>query len=98
MTARSKDDGDTREILLRLLPISGSLAGLTVGAVTLFRLTDKGVQLATFVDGLLVVCAALFLFSTYLIFWALRRRRLARARWLARFVDGVVPRGSDAAR
>ena len=89
MTARSPDDEDTREFLLRLLPMSASLAGLSVGAVTLFRLTDKGVQLATFVDDLLVVCAALFLLSTYLIFWALRSRRLGRARWLARLVDGV---------
>ena len=65
MTARSQDDEDTRDLLLRLLPMSASLAGLSVGAVTLFRLTDKSVRLATFADDLLVICAALFLLSTY---------------------------------
>ena len=88
-SARSQDDEDTRELLLRLLPMSASLAGLSVGAVTLFRLTDKSVSLATLADDLLVICAALFLLSTYLTFWALRSRKLGRARWLARLVDGV---------
>ena len=37
---RAQDDEDTRELLLRLLPMSASLAGLSVGAVTLFRLTE----------------------------------------------------------
>ncbi len=69
--------------------MSASLAGLSVGAVTLFRLTDKAVRLSTFADDLLVICASLFLTSTYLIFWALRSRKLGRARWLARLVDGV---------
>ena len=88
-SARSQDDEDRRELLLRLLPMSASLAGLSVGAVTLFRLTDKSVRLATFADDLLVICAALFLLSTYLIFWALRSRNPGRVRWLARLVDGV---------
>ena len=88
-SSRSQDDEDTRELLLRLLPMSASLAGLSVGAVTLFRLTDKSVRLATFADDLLVICAALFLLSTYFIFWALRSRKLGRTRWLARLVDGL---------
>ncbi len=69
--------------------MSSSLAGLSVGAVTLFRLTEKSVRLATFADDLLVICAALFLLSTYLIFWALRSRNPERTRGLARCVDGV---------
>jgi len=89
VTDRTQEEDDERELLLRLLPMSASLAGLSVGAVTLFRLTDKAVRLSTFADDLLVVCAALFLLSTYLIFWALRSRKLSRSRWLARLVDGV---------
>lgn len=86
---RTQDEADSRELLLRLLPMSASLAGLSVGAVTLFRLTEKSVRLATFADDLLVICAALFLLSTYLIFWALRSRALGWSRWLARLVDTV---------
>jgi hypothetical protein len=87
--ARTQDEEDERELLLRLLPMSASLAGLSVGAITLFRLTDKAVRLSTFADDLLAICAALFLLSTYLIFWALRSHALGRTRWLARLVDGV---------
>jgi hypothetical protein len=86
---RSQDDEDKRELLLRLLPMSASLAGLSVGAITLFRLTDKAVRMSTLADHLLVICAALFLLSTYLIFWPLRSRTLGRTRWLARLVEGV---------
>jgi hypothetical protein len=86
---RTQDDQDSRELLLRLLPVSSSLAGLSVGAVTLFRFSDKGVRLATIADDVLVVCAALFLLSTYLIFWALRSRTMSRMRRLARLVDAV---------
>lgn len=89
MSNRTQEDEDERELLLRLLPMSASLAGISVGAVTLFRLTDKGVRLSTFADDLLAFCAALFLLSTYLIFWALRSRKPGRIRWLMRLVDGV---------
>lgn len=47
---RSGDAEDSRELLLRLLPMSALLAGPSVGAVTLFRLTDKAVRLSTFAD------------------------------------------------
>lgn len=87
--ARTREDEDSRELLLRLLPMSSSLAGLSVGAVTLFRFSNKAERLVTVADDLLVICAALFLLSTYLIFWALRSRTLGRTRWLARLVDGV---------
>ncbi len=86
---RSQDDRDSRELLLRLLPVSASLAGLSVGAVTLFRITEKSALLVNFADDLLVICAAFFLLCTYLIFWALRSRHLERTRQLARVVDFV---------
>ncbi len=89
MEERSQDDKDSRELLLRLLPVSASLAGLSVAAVTLFRLSDKSARLVTFADDLLVICAVLFLLSTYLIFWALRSRHVQRTRQLARLVDFV---------
>ena len=82
MTARSPQNEDQRYLLRRLLPISASLAGLSVAAITLFRLTDKGVRHATFADDLSVICAALFLLSTCASVWALRSRTLGRTRWL----------------
>ncbi len=86
---RSQEDKDSRELLLRLLPVSASLAGLSIGAFTLFRLSEKSLRLVNFADDLLVICAVLFLLSTYLIFWALRSRNLERTRRLARLVDVV---------
>lgn len=88
-TARSTDDEDTRELLLRLLPVSSSLSGLSVGAITLFRFSERAHRLATYADDVLVVCALLFLLSTYLAFWALRSRHARRTRQLARLVDAV---------
>lgn len=87
--ARTPDDEDTRDLMLRLLPMSASLAGLSIGVITLFRLTDKAQRLSRFADDLLVICATLFLTCTYLIFWALRSRRLGRVRTIARVVDAV---------
>jgi len=84
---RSQHDADSRELLLRLLPVSASLAGLSIGAVTIFRLTDRGMRMVTFADDLLAICAMVFLLTTYLIFWALRSERLARTRFLAKIVD-----------
>jgi len=72
---------------LRLLPVSASLAGLSIGAVTIFLLTDRGMRMVTFADDLLAICAMVFLLTTYLIFWALRSERLARTRFLAKIVD-----------
>ena len=86
---RSQSEQDQRELLLRLLPMSGSLAGLCIGALTLFRFAEKGLRVATLADDLLVICAALFLCATYLIFWALRTDRTALIRRLARIVDLV---------
>lgn len=87
--ARSIEDEDTRELLLRLLPVSSSLAGLSVGAITLFRFSERAQRLASYADDVLVVCASLFLLSTYLVFWALRSRDAWRTRRLARLVDAV---------
>ena len=89
MNHRSQDEEDSRELLLRLLPMSASLAGLSIGAITFFRLAEKSARLTTLADDFLVICAALFLTSTYLIFWALRSKHPARIRWLSRLVDVI---------
>jgi hypothetical protein len=88
MPRRSPDDREIREELLHLLPLSGSLAGLCIGAITLFRFNSAAGRLATVADDLLAVCALLFLICTYLVFWALRSTGGRRQRVLLRVVDG----------
>jgi len=88
MYRRSPDDREIREELLHLLPLSGSLAGLCIGAITLFRLNSAAGRIASVADDLLAVCALLFLICTYLVFWALRSTGGRRGRVLLRIVDG----------
>ena len=88
MHRRSPDDRDIREELLHLLPLSGSLAGLCIGAITLFRFGSSAARIASIADDLLAICALLFLICTYLIFWALRSAGGRRGRVLVRIVDG----------
>ena len=89
MAERSQEVLDQRELLLRLLPMSASLAGLCIAAVTLFRLNDKLVRVESFADDLLVICASLFLCATYLTFWALRTRNEIMMQTLSRVVDAT---------
>jgi hypothetical protein len=82
-----QEEQDQRELLLRIVPMSASLAGLAVTAVTIFQLKNQAERLASFGDDALVVCAALFLLASYLGFWALRTRNPRRANFLADVVD-----------
>lgn len=84
---RSPDDREIREELLHLLPLSGSLAGLCIGAITLFRFNNAG-RIASVADDLLAICSLLFLICTYLVFWALRSTGSRHGRILLRIVDG----------
>ena len=86
---RSQEEDDQRDLLLRLLPMSASLAGICIAAVTLFRSNERLARLETLADDLLTICALLFLCATYLTFWALRTRRPALVRKLSRAVDAT---------
>ena len=79
---------DQKDELLALLSISGTLAGICIGGVTLFH-TVSGSRAGTLVDDLLAICALGFLICTYLIVWALRTRARRFSRQLGKVVDGV---------
>lgn len=81
------EDEKIREELLHLLPLSGSLAGLCIGSITLFRVVGKAAAVSSVADDLLAVCALLFLVCTYLTFWALRTHAPRRAALLVALVD-----------
>lgn len=78
-----------REILLRLLPVAGSLAGLCIAAASVFNLHLKSVQISTLADDILAFDSLLFLLTSYVCFWALRTRNTRRARILAAWADGM---------
>ena len=72
-----------------MLSISGSLPGLCITVVALMNTFDKTRAEVSFVDDMLAVCAAGFLVCIYLIFWALRSRKVSLAVVLIKVVDGV---------
>ena len=87
--ARTPDQADQRELLLRLLPMTASLAGFCIASITLFRLNDRLARVETLADDLLAICALLFLLATYLSFWALRTRHPRLLSPLSRVVDAT---------
>ncbi len=87
MYRRSQSLRDIREELLHLMPMSGSLAGLCIGAITLFRFGTAPQGIAALADDLLAVSALIFLICTYLVFWALRSEHERRSRILIGIVD-----------
>lgn len=76
-----------REELLHLLSLSGTLAGLCITGVALFR-TMGNVSL-TIADDMLTISALLFLICTYAIFFALRGKSTAQADLFEKIADGL---------
>jgi multisubunit Na+/H+ antiporter MnhF subunit len=78
-----------REVLLRLLSVTASLAGLCIAALGFLEATARRGLGDTYADELIAIDALLFVLCVYLILWALRTRSLTRARMLSRLVDVV---------
>lgn len=76
-----------RAELMSLLSVSGTLAGLCVTGVALFHTVGRGSIPETLADDALSLAAFLFLLCTYVIFVALRTKRVQWARALERAVD-----------
>ena len=79
---------EARGLLLHLLPVSASLAGLSIASLSLFRLSGLSLR-QTLGDDLLAFSALAFLVCCYLTFWALRTRDDRRALRLGLIVDSV---------
>ena len=78
-----------RDVLLRLLSVTASLAGLCIAALGFLEAADRSQLDHTYADELIALDAFLFVGCVYLILWALRTTRLSRAASLARAVDVV---------
>lgn len=78
-----------REELLQLLSLSGTLAGLCITGVTLFKTIGRVSLSQTIADDALAVSALLFLITTFIIFVALRTPRKRLAIISERIADGL---------
>jgi hypothetical protein len=72
---------------LSLLSLSGTMAGLCITGVTLFNTGPAPSGAGTIADDMLALSAGCFLLCTYLIFIALRTRRMALAARLDTLID-----------
>ena len=88
MLKHVQDWKEAREVLLHLLPVSASLAGLSIASLSLFSFSGASLK-ETVADDLLAFSALAFLGSCYLTFWALRTRDDRVALRLGRVVDSV---------
>jgi len=78
-----------RDVLLRLLSVTASLAGLCIAALGFLEAADRSELDHSYADELIALDAFLFVSCVYLILWALRTSRPERAAQLARIVDVV---------
>jgi hypothetical protein len=88
MNKLERADTRSREELLGLLSISGTMAGLCIMGVTLIYTMGKTVE-ETVVNDVLVICAMLFLLCTYLVFLAMRTTSANVATLLGRLTDAL---------
>ena len=86
LAARAARD---RDVLLRLLSVTASLAGLCIAALGFLEASNRSELDHSYADELIALDAFLFVSCVYLILWALRTRRMERAAKLARIVDFV---------
>jgi hypothetical protein len=78
-----------RDVLLRLLSVTASLAGLCMAALGFVEYGSPEATLRSFADEIIAFDALLFVCCVYLILWALRTPSVARAHTLGRVVDVV---------
>src|SRR5260221_10939131 len=78
-----------RDVLLRLLSVSASLAGLCIAALGFIEYGTPEAAYRTYADEVIAFDALLFVCCAYLILWALRTSSLPRARRLSKLVDIV---------
>lgn len=80
---------ELRELLLRLLSISASLAGFCVAGIGMLSAQPKAGKYAGLADDLLALAAVSFLLCTYLSVWALKTSKEARLRTLTKVIDFI---------
>lgn len=88
MLKNLKDLKTTLDVMLTLLPTSGTLAGIAIGLVGVINARPKG-GIATWADEILLVVALGFLVDCYLIFFAMRSTEKPHFRHLLHVIDGL---------
>ena len=96
MSQSPRENDRLREELLVLLPLSGTLAGLCIGAITLFHFSNPFAKVSSITDDILAICALIFLISIYVIFWALRTRQPLHMTMLVKLIDSIFLLGITA--
>jgi len=78
-----------RDVLLRLLPVMASLAGVCLAALGFLQATERPELANTYADEVIAIDAMLFVGCVYLVLWAARTRSLRRADLLLRAALGI---------
>src|SRR4029077_8276266 len=78
-----------RDVLLRLLPVMASLAGLCLAALGVLQVTDRPELANTYAGEVIAIVAMLFVGCVYLVLWAARTHSLRRADLLSRVALGI---------
>jgi hypothetical protein len=78
-----------RDVLLRLLSVTASLAGLCIAALGFLEATDRPALAGSSADEVIAIDAVLFVSCVYLILWALRTSSPRRADMLSRIINGI---------
>ena len=78
-----------RDVLLRLLSVTSSLAGLCIAALGFLEASNRPELDNSYADELIALDALLFVSCVYLILWALRTSSAVRAISLSRVVDAI---------
>ncbi|HSC74615.1 MAG TPA: hypothetical protein VLB90_00070 [Pseudomonadales bacterium] len=76
-----------RHEIIQLLSLSGTLAGLSITGLTIFRTENKSYWSVTITDDVLAISALLFLVATYLFFFSLRSQKEKTATILEKMAD-----------
>jgi hypothetical protein len=85
----AEDVARDRDVLLRLLSVTASLAGLCMAALGFMEYGSPEASYRSLADEVIAFAALLFVCCVYLILWALRTRSVRRAWVLGRIVDWV---------
>lgn len=86
MFRKDSPPSEVRMLLINLITICATLAGLCVAGISVLNANGKAPFIGL-ADDILAFAGMLFLFCTYLIFWALKQDSEKRLVALAKIID-----------
>jgi len=88
MLKNIRETREARDVMLSLLPTSGTLAGISIGLMSFANMKAKD-TFETMVDDLFLVAGIGFLAVCYLIFFAMRRLESGRIKDWVTVIDVI---------